>query len=325
MSSSTLSLVQAAADVRDGRISSAELVADCLQAHRRGRCQGPGLDLSRSRPCHAAGRGGRRPPAPRPRDRSAAWRADRHQGHFRYGRHADRVRLAPLGRPHAEARRGGGGAAARGRCDHSRQDRDHRVCLFQSGQDPQSARSRAYARRFVERLGRRCRGLHGARRHRLADQWLGDPSGRVLRRGRLQADARAHSRSGALLLSRTLDHVGVFARSVEDAALLAEIMAGFDEEDPDTRADRPPAAGRGGCRASRRCRPVSPSSAPPSGSMPSPQPARRSPSWWNFWAKLQARSRSAKASGAPSTCIARSWRWTWPTISTAIMRRAPTS
>ncbi len=42
-------------------------------------------------------------------------------------------------------------------------------------------------------------------------------------------------RTGALLLSRALDHVGVFARSVEDAALLAETLAGFDEEDPDTR------------------------------------------------------------------------------------------
>jgi Asp-tRNA(Asn)/Glu-tRNA(Gln) amidotransferase A subunit family amidase len=42
-------------------------------------------------------------------------------------------------------------------------------------------------------------------------------------------------RSGALLLSRTLDHVGVFARTVEDVALLAQILAGFDEEDPDTR------------------------------------------------------------------------------------------
>lgn len=50
-------------------------------------------------------------------------------------------------------------------------------------------------------------------------------------------------RSGALLLSRTLDHVGVFARSVEDAALLAETMAGFDEDDPDTRPiARPPLA-----------------------------------------------------------------------------------
>ncbi len=50
-------------------------------------------------------------------------------------------------------------------------------------------------------------------------------------------------RSGALLLSRALDHVGVFARSVEDAALLAEQLAGFDEEDPDTRPlARPPLA-----------------------------------------------------------------------------------
>jgi Asp-tRNA(Asn)/Glu-tRNA(Gln) amidotransferase A subunit family amidase len=50
-------------------------------------------------------------------------------------------------------------------------------------------------------------------------------------------------RSGALLLSRTLDHVGVFARSVGDAALLAETLVGFDEEDPDTRAiARPPFA-----------------------------------------------------------------------------------
>jgi len=50
-------------------------------------------------------------------------------------------------------------------------------------------------------------------------------------------------RSGALLLSRALDHVGVFARSVADAALLAETLAGFEEEDPDTRATaRPPLA-----------------------------------------------------------------------------------
>jgi Asp-tRNA(Asn)/Glu-tRNA(Gln) amidotransferase A subunit family amidase len=48
-------------------------------------------------------------------------------------------------------------------------------------------------------------------------------------------------RSGALILSRTLDHFGVFARSVEDAALLAETLMGFDEEDADTRPlARPP-------------------------------------------------------------------------------------
>jgi Asp-tRNA(Asn)/Glu-tRNA(Gln) amidotransferase A subunit family amidase len=50
-------------------------------------------------------------------------------------------------------------------------------------------------------------------------------------------------RSGMLRLSRTLDHVGVFARTVPDAALLAETLAGFDEEDPDTRPRaRPPLA-----------------------------------------------------------------------------------
>jgi len=51
------------------------------------------------------------------------------------------------------------------------------------------------------------------------------------------------ARTGALLLSRTLDHVGVFARSVEDVALVAETLVGFDDEDPDTRPiARPPLA-----------------------------------------------------------------------------------
>jgi Asp-tRNA(Asn)/Glu-tRNA(Gln) amidotransferase A subunit family amidase len=42
-------------------------------------------------------------------------------------------------------------------------------------------------------------------------------------------------RTGAMLLSRALDHVGVFARSVVDAALMADVLAGHDAEDPDTR------------------------------------------------------------------------------------------
>jgi Asp-tRNA(Asn)/Glu-tRNA(Gln) amidotransferase A subunit family amidase len=42
-------------------------------------------------------------------------------------------------------------------------------------------------------------------------------------------------RSGVLQLSRTLDHVGLFSRSVEDLALLAEQLAGYDDRDPDTR------------------------------------------------------------------------------------------
>ena len=42
-------------------------------------------------------------------------------------------------------------------------------------------------------------------------------------------------RTGVLQLSRTLDHVGLFARSVDDLALLAEQLAGYDDRDPDTR------------------------------------------------------------------------------------------
>jgi len=42
-------------------------------------------------------------------------------------------------------------------------------------------------------------------------------------------------RSGVLKLSRTLDHVGVFARSIEDVALISESLVGYDPVDPDTR------------------------------------------------------------------------------------------
>ena len=49
------------------------------------------------------------------------------------------------------------------------------------------------------------------------------------------------SRHRILQLSRTLDHIGVLARSVEDAALLADALIGFDEHDPDTRPSAAPA------------------------------------------------------------------------------------
>lgn len=49
------------------------------------------------------------------------------------------------------------------------------------------------------------------------------------------------SRHGILKLSRTLDTVGVFARSLEDIALIAECMVDFDAADPDCRPRaRPP-------------------------------------------------------------------------------------
>jgi Asp-tRNA(Asn)/Glu-tRNA(Gln) amidotransferase A subunit family amidase len=42
-------------------------------------------------------------------------------------------------------------------------------------------------------------------------------------------------RAGVFKLSRTLDHIGVFARTLDDVALLAEQLVGYDEADPDTR------------------------------------------------------------------------------------------
>jgi len=42
-------------------------------------------------------------------------------------------------------------------------------------------------------------------------------------------------RHGMFMLSRTLDQVGVFARTVHDLALLAGQLVGYDERDPDTR------------------------------------------------------------------------------------------
>ena len=43
------------------------------------------------------------------------------------------------------------------------------------------------------------------------------------------------SRAGVLLLSRKLDHVGAFARSLPDLALVLEVIAGHDPADPDTQ------------------------------------------------------------------------------------------
>jgi Asp-tRNA(Asn)/Glu-tRNA(Gln) amidotransferase A subunit family amidase len=43
------------------------------------------------------------------------------------------------------------------------------------------------------------------------------------------------SRTGVFALSRTLDHVGLFARTIDDIAILAEELAVYDKRDPDTR------------------------------------------------------------------------------------------
>ncbi len=47
-------------------------------------------------------------------------------------------------------------------------------------------------------------------------------------------------RSGMLIQSPTLDHVGTFARSLEELALVSEVLYGFDPADETTRIEGPP-------------------------------------------------------------------------------------
>ncbi len=49
------------------------------------------------------------------------------------------------------------------------------------------------------------------------------------------------SRHGALILSHALDHVGTFARSLQDSALILQVLAGYDPQDADTRPVAAPA------------------------------------------------------------------------------------
>ena len=129
-------------------------------------------------------------------------------------------------------------------------------------------------------------------------------------------------RTGALILSRTLDHVGVFARSVEDAALLAENMAGFDQEDADTRPlARPPFSSRRRERAAfaaALCFRARARMEIRRAGDPRSVCATRG----DVSASRPRRSRSARASSERSSCTRRSWKWRWRTICAATTRRA---
>jgi amidase len=95
----------------------------------------------------------------------------------------------------------------------------------------------AYARRLLERVGRRGRGLHGAARLRHADVRLGDPPRLLLRRGGLQADLQPAAARGVHPNADSLDTIGVYARSVEDVAFFLEALTG--RTDLQGRIDRP--------------------------------------------------------------------------------------
>ena len=175
------------------------------------------------------------------------------------------------------------GAAPRRRRHHG-QDGDDRARHLHAGQDAQSAQPRAHARRLVLRLGRRGR----------PPAWcplaLGTQTvGSVIRPGAFcgvygfKPTYGVIPRTGVLTQAPSLDTVGVYGRSVEDLALIADVLQGHDERDPASlsRAARvcwrpPPRTGR-----SPRC---SRSSRRTPGRMPTRRRTRPSASSSRSWA-----------------------------------------
>src|SRR6516162_6017829 len=129
------------------------------------------------------------------------------------------------------------------------------------------------------------------------------------------------SRAGVLALSRKLDHIGAFARSLPDLALILEVIAGHDPADPDTEPFAAP-----DFRAVQR--------------EPPPLPPRfafvRTPVWDKAdgetkaaFEELAAELGSAVEPSVlpphgpkPGRCIAPSWRPTWRTTSPRWSRAA---
>ena len=120
---------------------------------------------------------------------------------------------------------------------------------------------------------------HGAAGARHADRGLGHPPGRLLRRLWLQADLRGRSRApGVLTQAPSLDTVGVFGRSIEDVALIADALQGHDDRDPASLAGEPRPPARDRHARTGRCRRCSPSSRRMPGAMPTRRRTRPSAS-----------------------------------------------
>ena len=271
MSLCALGLSEAAADIREGRITSVELVDRLPRAHRRGRRRGAGLGVSRPRPRAA-----------RRRRRSTMHRA-RRQGRWARCtacRSASRTSSTPATcRPNSARRCGPAARRARDAAAVARLRAAGAVIMgktvtteyayFHPGKTRNPHDRERTPGRLVERLGGGGRGRHGAGRDRLADQRLGDPPGGVLRRGRLQADARphpAHRRADAVAHARPCRRVRAHGRGRGAAGRGAgRLRRGGSRH----AADGAAAASRRWRRASRRCRRASPSCARRPGSRPS--------------------------------------------------------
>ena len=201
-----------------------------------GRAEGrrPRLPPGRER----AGAGGRRRRRRRPRPRRVAPDARRrphrrqgrpdHEGHPDDVRQPDPARLGPAVRRHRRP------SAARAPAGDPRQDQHGRVrhgLLHRAlgvRPDPQPLGHRPHPRRLRRRLGRLARRLRGAARHRHRHRRLHSSARCRHRHRRGQADVRGGQPVRARRPRQQPRPGRTCARSVLDAALLHEVIAGHD-------------------------------------------------------------------------------------------------
>ena len=218
-----LAALDLARRIEAGELTSRAVIELCAEAIAANEAKiGAFVALDHRRGTARGGRG-------RSRLDAAARSAGRGQGHLRYRRSADAIRIADLCWISAAGRCGSGRPGAPRRRFGSRQDRDHRICLYGARGHPQSAKPCAYARRLVFGLGRSGRRSDAADRAWQSDRRLGHPAGGVLRCRRLQAvlsldPDRRHEMFR--LASRYAS--ACYAAGVADVAFAAAAIAGRD-------------------------------------------------------------------------------------------------
>ena len=172
-------------------------------------------------------------------DRASARASGRAEGQHRHGRRTYDRRLVLLRRQHPGAGRRNGPPGSQGGSRLARQGDDARVRVRRNHPEPplrtvsQSLGSRTGARRLERRLGR-CgggRSLRGGPRYGYGR--LCPHSGGGERRQRSATDERPGFEPRRVFpISWTLDTVGPMARSVADVAVLLDVLAGYDPDDP---------------------------------------------------------------------------------------------
>ena len=282
--------------------------------HRPDRRPDRRLDLSRPAPCAGAGARSRPAAARRRGARSAARHPGRHQGHLRHRRHADRER-------HGAACRAGGraedatvvallraaGAVILGKTVTAE------LAVYAPGKttNPHDARRTP---------GGSSSGSAAAVAAAMVPLAVGtQTNGSVLRPASYcgvygyKPSHGSISRHGVLKQSPTLDQVGVFARSVDDVALIAGELFRYDGKDPDVRPDTRPRP-HGGAQPGRwRAAAHRVRQDAAVAERDRDARSRPSPRWRRAAATSCTKWSCRRCSSRPSSGTAPSWNRTWRT------------